>query len=83
MKRSRAYYRHQRKRVIKRKKRIYLEYWKVESMNFPEGKLDKGKVHCGCLMCKYEKHFNIEKIKDKAKKQSMKKEIDDYLFRNK
>lgn len=84
--RNRAYLRHQRNRVIAKKVKIFTEFWgnelivfkNEETSTFPVGKWSKGKVHCSCKMCKYEKHYKIPKEKDKAKQQAMKKEVDDY-----
>lgn len=84
--RNRAYYRHQRSRVIAKKTKIFTEFWgndlslfkKGEYYPFPVGRWAKGKVHCSCKMCKYEKHYRIPKDKDKAKERFMKQAIDDY-----
>jgi hypothetical protein len=49
--RSRAYYRHHRKRVINRKKAIVKHgFWHVKDEQF--GRLAKGKIHCSCWMCR-------------------------------
>lgn len=72
--RSISYYRHQRERAIKRKEFIakYILHWE----NPPaRGKWHKGKIHCSCWMCKFEKHFNIPKASIKAKKDAMVLEI--------
>lgn len=48
---NRRYYRIQRQKHINRKKRIIKEqndYWHYEH----EGVLSKGKIHCGCGMCR-------------------------------
>lgn len=48
--RTRSYYRHQRKRVIERKKKVVDQgYWFVPNEQY--GRLAKGKVHCSCPMC--------------------------------
>lgn len=43
------------------------------------GRLNKGKVHCSCRMCKYEKFHGIEKDKVKGKLKDMKGQIDEYV----
>lgn len=51
MSRSRAYTRAMARRVIARKKRIIHlqnDYWHYRH----EGELRKGKIHCGCGMCR-------------------------------
>lgn len=55
------------------------EYINSQQKGYVKGMLDKGKVHCSCKMCKYEKHYKIEKHTVKSKKDSMKKEIDEYI----
>ncbi|GIP33513.1 hypothetical protein J2TS4_27230 [Paenibacillus sp. J2TS4] len=48
-KRSRAYYRHHRRRVIQRKNKI------AKQLGWNEryaGKFAKGKVHCSCYYCR-------------------------------
>ncbi|MCR8846191.1 hypothetical protein NQ117_21130 [Paenibacillus sp. SC116] len=46
--RNKAYARHQRKRIIQRKKLIAAQRdWLVKI----EGRFAKGKVHCSCAMC--------------------------------
>lgn len=85
--RSRSYYRHQRERAINRKIYIFhhiwgnelTEYKNVKEIPLRVGKWSKGKVHCSCKICKYEKHYKIEKAKYKEKKRVMKEEINEYL----
>ena len=44
------YYRHHRKRVIRRKQKIMKHYfWQVKNNEF--GRLSKDKIHCSCWMC--------------------------------
>lgn len=85
-KRSKNYYRHQRDRAIKKKQFVIKNVWNYSNddlllhpwFRIP-GKLSKGKIHCSCKMCKYEKHYRILKYKHKNKLVSMKNEIEDYL----
>jgi len=86
--RSRSYTRHQRERVILKKSYIFHHIWGNDLTEYRNGKESplrvgkwaKGKVHCSCKMCKFEKHFNIEQEKYKEKKRVMKKEITDFLL---
>lgn len=49
-KRGRAFTRHQRYRVIARKKKIVKQgYWYVPDAQY--GRLAKGKIHCSCPIC--------------------------------
>lgn len=76
--RFKAYTRHQRERVIQKKWSILKEVQLREDGWMPaRGILSKGKVHCSCRMCKYEKHYSIPKAKLKAKWNSMQKEIEE------
>jgi hypothetical protein len=54
MKRSRGYYRSQRKRTIQRKKNLLYsigghDYWWAWTRG-ANGRLAKGKIHCSCTM---------------------------------
>jgi hypothetical protein len=75
--RSRSYYRHQRTRVIAKK--VYI-HTKINGnvVLFPEGVYAKGKVHCSCKMCKYEKHFKLIKAKEESKLIAMQKEVEEF-----
>jgi hypothetical protein len=77
--RNRAYYRHQRRRAIKRKLFIYCHIWGWKNVPFPPGRYAKGKVHCSCRLCKYEKHYKIIKPKYKSKLEQMKREINEWM----
>lgn len=87
-KRSRAFTRHQRNRVIAKKVKIFTQFWGNDLTQiynntlspFPVGKWSKGKVHCSCKLCKFDKHFKIPKEKEKAQQKWMKKAIDDYFI---
>lgn len=86
MGRNRSYTRHQRKRAIKRKLSILKNVKGHDLMEFKNGVISpikkgryaKGKVHCSCRMCNYEKFHHIEKNKVKAKTKAMKDEIEHY-----
>lgn len=76
--RSKAYVRHQRERIIKRKWAILKNVFQREDEYMPKrGTLSKGKVHCSCKMCRFEQYHSIPKAKHKAKLKSMQEEIDD------
>lgn len=72
--RSVSYYRHQRERNIKRKEFIAKHILQWDTLPI-RGKFNKGKIHCSCWMCKFEKHFDISKANVKAKADAMKEEI--------
>lgn len=71
MERTRAYRRDVRKRAISRKKRICRENYGLDWYKV-DGKYSKGKIHCGCKMCKYEKHFGIPTVRDVKEREYMK-----------
>lgn len=63
MNRPISFYRHNRIRVIKRKKKIIKEqhnYWYVQH----DGILSKGKIHCSCPLCRH-KSYDEAKMQDK------------------
>ena len=52
-----AYKREMRNKVIARKKRIdRAVHAGVEGWYKYDGQYSKGKIHCGCIICKYGKH---------------------------
>lgn len=84
-KRNRAYYRHQRKRVIKAKSQKKTINWidkdKQEFLSNPKwvGKLHKGAAYCSCKMCRYEQHMNIPKAKVKAIEEHLDKQLKEHF----
>lgn len=78
--RSKAYIRHQRERIIRKKWSILKDVMLRESEYMPvRGTLSKGKIHCSCRICRYEQYHSIPRAKHKAKLKAMKQEIDDYV----
>ena len=70
MSRSRAYNRIQRKKAIKRKKRICAEFFGDRSWYKFDGQYSKGKAHCSCPMCR-EKDFRGKHILTLSEKLSI------------
>lgn len=58
MRRSRAFERLQRKRAIRRKKRIALIRYGKDIYNGCDGKYNKGHIGCGRSLCKPGKRFH-------------------------
>lgn len=78
--RSKAYIRHQRERIIRKKWATLKNVFLLERNYMPvRGKLSKGKIHCSCRICRYEQYHSIPKAKHKAKLKAMKEEIDDHF----
>ncbi|MBM0065469.1 hypothetical protein [Alkalicoccobacillus gibsonii] len=80
--RNKNYYRHHRSRIIK-KKLDFLKNVRKSDNDDPliktPGLLSKGKVHCSCKMCKYDKHFDVPKRQDQSKYECMNNELDEYF----
>lgn len=71
-----AYTREQRNKHIKRKKRICNNYgfdWYKH-----DGMYNKGKIHCSCKMCTYEKTYDLPTIKDELMDEIFKFELKDF-----
>lgn len=62
-KRGMAYRRYVRYKVIKRKKRISNAVYGLDWYKH-DGQYSKGKIHCGCGLCKFEKKFGLPTIRD-------------------
>lgn len=84
--RTRANTRHQRRRVIQQKLFVVRNVWGrdgEEHIPHPfivhPGKLAKGKLHCSCRVCKYDKHYQIPKPTVVSKLAVMQQEVDEYL----
>lgn len=58
--RTRAYYRHHRERSIRRKKSVGRRKGWIYKY---DGMYSKGKVHCSCKMCNYEKAYGYDKFR--------------------
>lgn len=69
--------RHHRNRIINKKLFIYRHILLIDlSDDFIEGRFSKGKVHCSCRMCKYEKYHGIERLDYRFNKNELK----DYMY---
>ena len=77
--RSRSYYRHHRGRSIVRKynflKTIYPDGAEYLKECKAPGMLSKGKIHCSCPCCKYEKANNIPTIQELINRQDYKEQL--------
>ena len=78
MKRSRGYFREQRKRAITRKKAISNKVYGFDWYRDADGKYDKGKIHCGCGICKYCKKYNIPTVRRMREDSKFKSDLEDY-----
>lgn len=78
MKRTRAYRRDVRNKAVTRKKRISNEVYGFDWYK-SDGYYSKGKIHCGCKLCKFGKHYNIPLLYEIKDKEYQKLMIEDYL----
>lgn len=75
-----AYKREQREKHIKRKKRI-CNYYGFDWYKY-DGMYDKGKIHCSCPMCTYEKTYDLPRLKDEIDKEKVKFDLFDFFEDN-
>lgn len=81
MNRPTAYVRHQRFRVIARKKRIIKEqnnYWHYKY----EGELSKGKIHCSCWMCSGKTRIHGPKFSELRELDRARHQVEEYFKDN-
>jgi hypothetical protein len=74
--RNRSYYRHHRKRVIRRKAKI------VEQIGWYERRLGcfaKGKIHCSCWMCTEKTRISGYPKSEKVRLESLNHQLSNYL----
>ena len=58
-----AYRRYVRNKVIQRKKRISRAIYGIDWYQC-DGKYSKGKIHCGCGLCKFGKKYGLPTTRD-------------------
>ena len=85
IKRTREYRRKMRKKHIKRKKSIcnfYKTFDKNDlSREVPmewyehDGQYSKGKIHCGCGICKFSKKYRLPTLRDEKELEKFKLEL--------
>ena len=57
MERTKVFRRFQRRRTIKRKKRVSWQIYGMDWFQGVEGKYSKGHIGCGCRLCKPDRRF--------------------------
>ena len=62
--RTRVYRRDVRNKAIARKKAICKHVLNWSDWYKYDGQYSKGKVHCSCWMCAYNKRYNVPKVSD-------------------
>lgn len=61
--RDRLYFRDVRKRKIQRKKHISKAIYGLDWYSH-DGQYSKGKIYCGCGICKYSRKYKLPTIRD-------------------
>ena len=79
MKRSRGYYREQRHRAICRKKEICKRVYGFDWYRDFDGKYSKGKIHCGCGICKYGRKYGYPTLKRVREDAKFKADLREYI----
>lgn len=89
MSRGIAYTREVRNKHIARKKRICRAIYRGSPHKLYEsptpgywykvdGRYSKGKIYCGCVLCKYGKHYDLPTVRTMREISKFKTELDDY-----
>ena len=78
MEREKAYRRYVRNKAIKRKKRIRNKicgdgntYYKFD------GQYSKGKIHCSCPLCTYDKYYDLKRLEDFKQEKIFKSQLEE------
>lgn len=75
--RNRAYFRNVRYKNIRRKKRISKSVYGLDWYKH-DGQYSKGKIHCGCGLCKFGKKYGLPTVKDMREKSRERIMLEDY-----
>lgn len=75
--RDRAYLRDVRKRKIQRKKHISRSVYGLDWYQH-DGQYSKGKIHCGCGLCKPSKKYGLPTTREMRESSRVKILLDDY-----
>ncbi len=79
VKRGLAYRRYQRNKVIQRKKRISNMIYGFDWYKF-DGQYAKGKIHCGCGLCKVGKKYGLPTTRTLREKSRESILLNDYVY---
>lgn len=77
MSRTRAYRRYVRNKQILRKKSIATHNYGFDYYEY-DGQYSKGKIHCGCGICKFGRKFGLPTVRDEREMSREKLLINDY-----
>jgi len=79
--RDRAYFRYQRAKVIQRKKHISCSVYGFDWYRGTDGKYSKGKIYCGCGLCKFGRKYGLPTVKRMREDSKVKIELKEYYAR--
>lgn len=74
---GRAYTRGMRHHAISRKKAIVLNR-DGDDWYKHDGQYSKGKIHCGCKICKWSKHYHLPTLRTEREIEKFKYDVKDY-----
>lgn len=77
VRRNRAYFRKVRYKNIRRKKLISKSVYGLDWYKH-DGQYSKGKIHCGCGLCKFGKKYGLPTYRDMREKSREKSLVEDY-----
>lgn len=72
-----AFRRYVRNKAIQRKKYLSNAVYEIDWYKH-DGQYSKGKIHCGCGLCKFGKKYGLPTIKDEREALREKLLLDDY-----
>lgn len=81
MNRDRAYIRYARNKAILHKKSICKHVHGFEWYNH-DGQYSKGKIHCGCGLCKYGKKYGYPTFREEREIAHLNEALNDYYTGN-
>lgn len=76
--RSKSWVRHHNKRMVKKRRKIYIDFWKNDEKYCPNGLYRKGKVHCSCWSCSPKTKDWGYRFSDYVRDLAIKQQLDDY-----
>ena len=74
MNRTRSYRRDVRNRKIAHRKHICKKAYGFDWYEY-DGQYSKGKIHCSCIMCTYNKKYDLPRYKDIKEKETFKQAL--------
>ncbi|WP_042347973.1 hypothetical protein [Bacillus massiliigorillae] len=84
--RSRAYFRHQRNRIVRSRYKMHYNHFDEtleellpnSALLREPGRFSKYNLSCNCMMCKYAKHFDVKTFQNRRSLLSFKEQLEEY-----